>query len=376
MRDSHPDRGDLVDDCPARYRRGTRAFVSAEDFRATTAPAGSRFDPIAATEVYLAKMSPEQVAKSDSYFEGGYWLRLWNYLLSAALSLILLTTGLSARMRSAAERLLNFHVPPLQTLIYGTVLPVHDDPEFPPFALRKLLQGAEVRIDEPDARGLVERAGDGNGHRSGDRRLCHHDPVCDLASRTKVVVDLGVGRVRGNAVPADGAGPRLHCPHFQQVHDSRNPKIRDPILSLARANEIPAEHVYVFDASKQTKRVSANVSGALGTMRISLNDNLLNRCSLASVRAVMAHEMGHYVLNHVYKGLLEMGLLLTVGFAFCAWAFDRIVARRGAAWGIRSIGDPAGLPLIALLLSTYMFVMTPVSNSITARKRSKPMPSA
>ena len=100
-------------------------------------------------------------------------------------------------------------------------------------------------------------------------------------------------------------------------------------------------------------------------MRISLNDNLLNRCSLASVRAVMAHEMGHYVLNHVYKGLLEMGLLLTVGFAFCAWAFDRIVARRGAAWGIRSIGDPAGLPLIALLLSTYMFVMTPVSNSIT-----------
>ena len=87
---------------------------------ATTAPAGPRFDPIAATEVYLAKMSPEQVAKSDSYFEGGYWLRLWNYLLSAALSLILLTTGLSARMRSAAERLLNFHVPPLQTLIYGT----------------------------------------------------------------------------------------------------------------------------------------------------------------------------------------------------------------------------------------------------------------
>ena len=84
-------------------------------------------------------------------------------------------------------------------------------------------------------------------------------------------------------------------------------------------------------------------------MRISLNDNLLNRCSLASVRAVMAHEMGHYVMNHVYKGLIEMGLVLTVGFAFCAWAFDRIVARRGEAWGVRSIADPAGLPLIVLL---------------------------
>jgi STE24 endopeptidase len=56
--------------------------------------------------------------------------------------------------------------------------------------------------------------------------------------------------------------------------------------------------------------------------------------------------------------------MMTVGFAFCAWAFDRIVARRGAVWGIRSIGDPAGLPLIVLLISTYMFVMTPASNSI------------
>ena len=43
----------------------------------------------------------------------------------------------------------------------------------------------------------------------------------------------------------------------------------------------------------------------------------------------MAHEMGHYVLNHIYKGLLEMGLVLTIGFAFVAWGFQRIVARRG-----------------------------------------------
>jgi STE24 endopeptidase len=158
--------------------------------------------------------------------------------------------------------------------------------------------------------------------------------------------------------------PVYIAPLFNEYHTLDDPKLRDPILSLARANEIPAEQVYVFDASKQSKRVSANVSGALGTMRISLNDNLLNRCSPASVKAVMAHEMGHYVLNHVYKGLIEMGLVLTVGFAFCAWAFDRIIARRGEAWGIRSIADPAGLPLIVLLLSAYLFVMTPVTNTI------------
>jgi STE24 endopeptidase len=159
--------------------------------------------------------------------------------------------------------------------------------------------------------------------------------------------------------------PVYIAPLFNTYHKLDDPKIRDPILSLARANEIPANDVYVFDASKQSKRVSANVSGALGTMRISLNDNLLERCSLSSVKAVMAHEMGHYVMNHVYKGLIEIGLVMTVGFAFCAWGFDRILARRGQAWGVRSIADPAGLPLIVLLLSTYLFVMTPVTNTIT-----------
>lgn len=159
--------------------------------------------------------------------------------------------------------------------------------------------------------------------------------------------------------------PVYIAPLFNKYNTLDDPKIRDPILSLARANEIPADRVYVFDASKQTKTVSANVSGALGTMRIPLNDNLLNRCSLASIRAVMAHEMGHYVLNHIYKGLIEMGLVLTIGYAFVAWGFQRIVARRGAAWGIRSIADPAGLPLIVLLFGIYFFVMTPVTNTIT-----------
>ena len=53
--------------------------------------------------------------------------------------------------------------------------------------------------------------------------------------------------------------------------------------------------------SKQTKRISANVSGLGPTIRISLNDNLLNRTSPAEVKAVMGHELGHYVLDHVWQ---------------------------------------------------------------------------
>jgi STE24 endopeptidase len=346
----------------------TLAQSTAPKSSVTATPSASqRLDPVAATEAYISKLTPEQIAKSDAYFEGGYWLKLWDFLLSAALSLILLATGLSAGMRNLAERVVRFRFAqaPLRTLVYGAQ-----------YFLFMTVLGFPLALYEGFFReqkyGLVNQtlgawlAEQGIGMAVG----------AVLGGVAIMVLYAILRRVQKSwwiwASVASVAmlflllslAPVYIAPLFNEYHTLDDPKLRDPILSLARANEIPAEQVYVFDASKQSKRVSANVSGALGTMRISLNDNLLNRCSPASVKAVMAHEMGHYVMNHVYKGLIEMGLVLTVGFAFCAWAFDRIIARRGAAWGIRSIADPAGLPLIVLLLSAYLFVMTPVTNTI------------
>jgi STE24 endopeptidase len=74
------------------------------------------FDPVAATEAYLAKLSPEQRARSDAYFEGGYWLHLWGFLLGAAISVLLLATRLSARMRDLAAHLTP--IKGLQTALY------------------------------------------------------------------------------------------------------------------------------------------------------------------------------------------------------------------------------------------------------------------
>jgi STE24 endopeptidase len=78
----------------------------------------------------------------------------------------------------------------------------------------------------------------------------------------------------------------------------------------------------------------------------------------------MGHELGHYVLNHVYELLLELGLVIVVGFAFLRFTFDRVRKRWGASWGVRGIADPAGLPLLGALLSVYFFSLTPVTNSI------------
>src|SRR6476661_8340224 len=80
---------------------------------AVSAPA---FDVNAAVETYLAKMSPAQRARSTAYFEGGYWLSLWDFLAGCVVMWLLLQFGWSARMRNFSERITRFR--PFQTALY------------------------------------------------------------------------------------------------------------------------------------------------------------------------------------------------------------------------------------------------------------------
>jgi len=144
-----------------------------------------------------------------------------------------------------------------------------------------------------------------------------------------------------------------------------DPKVTQPILSLARANGIPAHDVYEVDASKQTTRMSADVSGLGKTTRITLNDNLLRRGSPEEIQSVMGHEMGHYVLHHVYKDMIFYFVVIIAFFAFLRWGVTWSLARWGAGWGIRGIGDTAVLPLVFLVGSVFFFLLTPITNTET-----------
>jgi STE24 endopeptidase len=159
--------------------------------------------------------------------------------------------------------------------------------------------------------------------------------------------------------------PVYIAPLFNRYKKLEDVRIKDPILQMARANGIPAKDVWEFDASRQSNRVSANVSGFANTMRISLNDNLLNRCTLPEIETTMGHEMGHYVLNHAYKGLIMFGVVIVIAFAFVNWGINWALARWGTAWGIHGITDVAVLPLAVIVFSLFLLLTTPVTNTIT-----------
>jgi STE24 endopeptidase len=324
--------------------------------------APSSFDPVVATEAYLGRLTPEQRAKSDGYFEGGYWMILWGFLYGLGVAALLLGTRLSARMRDLSERLLPFR--PLQVFLYWlqylvltTVLSfpltVYDG------YFREHKYGLSNQTFGAWMNDLLK--GLGLGALLGGIVVVAVYTIFRRFPRTWWI--WGTAAALVFVVLGALIAPVFIAPLFNTYTELRNPTLRGPILSLARANGIPAEHVYVFDASRQSKRVSANVSGAFGTMRISLNDNLLNRVSPGGVKSVMGHEMGHYVLNHVYESMLWFALVFLLGFAFLRWGFDRAVARWGQRWGVRGIADAAGLPLLVALFSVYFFVMTPLNNT-------------
>jgi STE24 endopeptidase len=140
--------------------------------------------------------------------------------------------------------------------------------------------------------------------------------------------------------------------------------VREIVLSMARANQVPTGHVEWFDASKQTTRISANVAGVLGTTRIALNDNLVNKTSVPEIKAALGHEMGHYVLNHMWKEPILLTLVIGLSMWLLSAAMNRALARWGGRLGLSDRADPAALPLAAALFTVILFLLAPIQNLI------------
>ena len=350
----------------ARAASGQDAPASTEMPTAIAIPAqaqpSAHFDANAATEAYLAAMPAEAKSRSDDYFEGGYWLILWDFLASVLVSILLLNARWSARMRDWAERITRFK--PVHTFVYWCeYLVVTSVVTFP----------------------LAIYEGYSREHKYGLATQTFGPWLNDQLKFLAVNAVLGgiiaillFGIVRrlqwtwwiwGAVVTIAFmvfvllVAPVYLVPIFNKVSVLNNAKITGPILTLARANGIPARDVFEVDASRQTTRMSANVSGFGSTMRITLNDNLLRRGSPEEIQSVMGHEMGHYVLNHVYKSMLFFLLVAVTGFAFLRWSLEWSLARWGDRWQIRGIGDTAVVPLVVLLGSIFFLVLTPILNT-------------
>jgi Zn-dependent protease with chaperone function len=154
--------------------------------------------------------------------------------------------------------------------------------------------------------------------------------------------------------------PIVLDPIFNKFEPLQDQQLRRELLDLASRSGIEGGRVYQVNKSKQTKTMNAYVNGIGPTARIVMWDTLLAKMNREEVLAVMGHEMGHYVLKHIWKGLaFSLAISFFVFFVGQRLA-ERGLTRWGARWRIADAADPAAVPWLLLVFGTIGFLLTPV----------------
>ena len=152
-------------------------------------------------------------------------------------------------------------------------------------------------------------------------------------------------------------------PLFYRLVPLEDSSLKERLLGLARRVGVPVIGVWVADQSRKSRTANAALTGLGNTRRILLFDTLITEFSPEEIETVLAHELGHHVHGDVRRGLLVQGAVLLATF----WAADGLL-RIGSAWsGFQDPADPAGLPLLALILLLLGLVAAPLANGFSRR---------
>lgn len=322
------------------------------------------FDPVAATAAHLAALSPAQVAKAVAYTQGGYWLILGEWLVSIAIALILVRSGLLVKLRAGVE------AKGPKPVVAGLVV----------FLVFGLLSGVL---------GLPWNAY-AHWWREGQYGLTSQ-PFAGWFTEELIRMVIGTvisalfllalyalvrrapktwwlwsgGLVAGFFVVIMVLGPIVIEPMFNTYKPAPPGLVRDTVVTMAHEVGVPSDKIYIFDGSKQSNRYTANVSGVFGSARVAMSDVMFKKgADVAEVRGVVGHEMGHYVHQHAWWLLAGQIVLSLAGFWLVNALFP-VAAKLLGAKGVTGVADPAGVPVLMTVLATLTLLGTPLNSSLT-----------
>jgi STE24 endopeptidase len=322
------------------------------------------FDPAAATAAYLAQLPPEAHAKATAYTQGGHWLLLWGFLVSLLTAFLIVRSGVLVSLRRRLER--RRPRPLVVSLLVGVVYLLIDTVLSLPWSVyaswwRQKQYGLTSQaftgwLGETAISALISAVIFG-------LFLVALYTLIRKAPRTWWLWSGGLTAASILALMV--LSPVYIEPIFNHYTPAPAGPVRDEVVSMAKANGIPADKIFVYDGSKQSNAYTANVSGLFGSARVAMSDTMFKQgADLAEVRGVVGHEMGHYAHNHALWIAVVMSLLAIVAF----WLVDRLFNPVAALMGgdtIRALADPAGLPILSVILAVLSLLGTPVISGLS-----------
>lgn len=321
------------------------------------------FDPAAATAAYLATVSPAQHELARAYTQGGHWTYVWGSLISALAAFLILRSGILVRLAGRLEErrfrpwLAGFLVIAAGVLAESALLlpwSVYADwwrersygMTSQPFAgwafewtVSTLLMGLATVVLLCLVYALIRRA---------PRTWWIWSGALSGAFFLFLIV----------------IAPVTVMPLFNSYKPAPPGAVRDAVAEMARAHGVPDDRIVIYDGSRQSNRYTANVAGLGGTARIAMSDVMfLRNADIAEVRAVVGHEMGHYVRRHSIWMAAAYGLVGLVAFLLVHRLFQPML-RLTRARGVRGLSDPAGYPAVSLIITVLALIGLPINNVI------------
>ena len=317
------------------------------------------FDPNAATAAYIDSLGQAALDKAHAYTIGGHWLLLWGLLVSAVVTWLIVRSAmldkLDARLGqrrwltrafvvSGAYFLVSAIVTAPWTLYsdwwrergYGRTTQSLGD-FLGQAALMAVLTALIAAIFMAGVYALIRRAGRAWWIWSGG-----------LTALTLAFLFL--------------ISPVLIEPLFNKYEPVPPGPVRSALIEMAAKAHIPADRIFMYNGSRQSNNFTANVSGIGSSARVAISDVAMKQASLDEVRAVTGHEIGHYVLGHVWYGLIVYSLIAILLF-FLA---DRLFPRFARAFGSSAtIGDPRGIPVLLFIVSLFGLAAEPITHSLS-----------
>lgn len=322
------------------------------------------FDPAAATNAYLAALPPEQHAKALAYTQGGHWVLLWTAVVGVLVSWLVLRSGVLVRVRAGVEA-----KKPRPWLAVLVVLLVDG-----------ILEGLLSIPWDAYAHWWREKSY-AFTNRSFGGWLGEHLLLMAIGTVAALITfSLLYWLIRraaktwwlwaGVATTAFSliffvANLFLVEPLLNTYKPAPPGPVRDEVVAMAKQVGMPSDKILIYNGSKQSNRYTANAGGIFGYGRVAMSDVMFKKdADLAEVRGVVGHEMGHYVRKHILIGAVFSGLMALVGF----FLVDRLfgwTARVTGAKGVTGLADPAGFPVISILLTVLALLATPVTNTFS-----------
>jgi STE24 endopeptidase len=317
------------------------------------------FDPASATAAYIDSLGAETLAKAADYTSGGHWMLLWGLIISGLTSWIIIRLKIldrvSARMATRSNALRIWSLCGMFLLLSALISL--------PWTIYESWwrENSYGRSSQP----LADFLGQGAisiviSTLLGGLFFLGVYALIRKAGRTWWIWSGGLTAI------AISAGLLLSPILIEPIFNSYKPvpqgPVRDALLKMADEAKIPHDRIFVFDGSRQSNNFTANVSGVFGSARIAISDVALGKASLDEVKAVTGHEIGHYVLNHVWRSVAILSLL-SIALFFLADRLYPVVARLMGSQ--TTIADPVGFPVLMFIVSLLSLFASPIMNGQT-----------